>query len=434
VNTLVQYPLGGRTAREISASAEAAFRAGDLAPGDQLPPVRSLAARLGVSPATVAAAYADLRRRGLVSGAGRAGTRVRPAPPVAARGYAPPPAGTRDLISGAPDPALLPLIPSRPPARAGLYPESAVAPRLRDLAAGQLTADGVDPSNLAVTGGALDAIERVLAAWLLPGDRVAVEDPGHAVTFDLLAAMGLRLAPVPVDEHGMRPDGLAQELARGAAAVILTPRAQPATGAAWDAQRARDLASVLHRRPAAGVITDDHAGPVAGTPAYPLAGQQARWVHIRSVSKSLGPDLRVAVVAGDEATIARVAGRQALGTGWVSYQLQETVAGLWSDPAPALHAAQVYAARGRALRDALAAHQITATGRSGLTSWIPVPDEDRIAAAMASAGWAVAPGRRFRIAAPPGVRVCFATLEPAAAGRFAADFSHAVRQRPARLD
>src|SRR5215469_8552440 len=112
VNTLVQYRLSGRTARAISASVETAIRSGDLAPGDQLPPVRALAADLRVSPATVAAAYGELRRRGLVTGSGRAGTRVRPAPPVSIRGYGGAPGGTRDLITGAPDPVLLPLIPA----------------------------------------------------------------------------------------------------------------------------------------------------------------------------------------------------------------------------------------------------------------------------------------------------------------------------------
>jgi DNA-binding transcriptional MocR family regulator len=434
VDTSVQYRLSGKTAKEISASAEAAVRAGDLAPGDQLPSVRSLAAALGVSPATVAAAYGELRRRGLVTGTGRSGTRVRPAPPVASRWYISAPDGTRDLIRGAPDPELLPPLPARPAARARLYAQAPVAPRLRDMAARQLAADGVDGSSLAVTGGALDAIERVLAAWLMPGDRVAVEDPGHAVTFDLLAAMGLRLVPVPVDDWGMRPDALARELDHGLSAVIVTPRAQAATGAAWDARRAADLADVLRPHAAVGIIEDDHAGPVAGAAARTASGQLARWAHIRSVSKSLGPDLRLAVMAGDEATIAKVAGRQALGTGWVSYQLQETVADLWSDPAPFEHAARVYAARGRALREALAAHGITATGRSGMTSWIPVPDEDRIASALASAGWAVAPGRRFRIAAPPGVRVCFATLEPADARRFAEALALARHVRTGRLD
>lgn len=413
---------------------EAAVRSGDITPGERLPAVRSLAARLRVSPATVAAAYGELRRRGLVTGSGRGGTRVRPAPPVSTRGYLSAPSGTRDLITGAPDPALLPLIPARPVGRARLYADSPVAPRLRHLAATQLAADGIDASNLAVTGGALDAIERILAAWLAPGDRVAVEDPGHAVTFDLLAAMGFTLVPVPVDEWGMRPDDLARELGRGLSAVILTPRAQAATGAAWDAQRAADLAGILHRDPRVRVIEDDHAGPVAGVPARTVSARLGTWAHIRSVSKSLGPDLRLAVVAGDEATIARVAGRQALGTGWVSYLTQETVADLWSDPAPLDRAALAYAERGRALRDALAAHGITATGHSGLTSWIPVADEDRITSRLASAGWGVAPGHRFRIAAGPGVRVSHAALEPAEAARFAADFSRCLREPATRVD
>ena len=155
------------------------------------------------------------------------------------------------------------------------------------------------------------------------------------------------------------------------------------------------------------------------------------------MSKSLGPDLRLAVVAGDEATITRVAGRQALGTGWVSYQLQEMVADLWSDAAAArtlADAARVYAGRGAALRSALAAHGITASGRSGFTCWVPVADEDGVASSVAAAGWAVAPGQRFRIAAPPGVRICFARLAESDAPAFAAEFARALRHRASRLD
>jgi DNA-binding transcriptional MocR family regulator len=442
VNTLVQYNPRGRTAKEISASAEAGIRAGQLAPGDHLPPVRELAGRLGVSPATVAAAYGDLRRRGLTTGAGRAGTRVRGAPPVSSRVYLSAPAGTRDLITGGPDPELLPLLPAWPARRpARMYAEAPVSPRLRRLAAGQLAADGVDTASLAVTGGALDAIERVLATWLTPADRVIVEDPGHAVTFDLVAAMGFTAVPVPVDDLGIRPGELAAALDRGAGAVNMTPRAQAATGAAWDAGRAGEIGEILRRHPATGVIEDDHAGPVAGVPAFSACGHAPgnppRWVTVRSVSKSLGPDLRLAVLAGDEATITRVAGRQALGTGWVSYQLQEMVADLWSDATVtrALEAAaRTYAARGAALRAALAARGITASGRSGFTCWIPVADEDGAASALAAAGWAVAPGQRFRIAAPPGNRISFARLAEADAPAFAADLARTLRHRASRLD
>ena len=372
---------------------EAGVRSGQLTPGDHLPPVRELAGQLGISPTTVAAAYSDLRRRGLTTGTGRAGTRIRGAPPVSSRVYLSAPAGTRDLITGGPDPDLLPLLPARPARRsARMYAEAPVSPRLRRLAAGQLAADGIKGASLTVTGGALDGIERVLATWLTPADRVIVEDPGHAVTFDLLAAMGLTAVPVPVDDLGIRPAALAAALARGAGALIVTPRAQAATGAAWDAGRAAEIGEVLRRHPGVGVIEDDHAGPVAGVPAFSVcAGTNgfagpARWVTLRSVSKSLGPDLRLAVVAGDEATITRVAGRQALGTGWVSYQLQEMVADLWSDASVArtlTAAAQAYAARGAALRSALAGHEITASGRSGFTCWVPVADEDGVATALA---------------------------------------------------
>jgi DNA-binding transcriptional MocR family regulator len=420
---------------------EAGVRGGQLNPGERLPPVRELAEQLGVSPTTVAAAYGDLRRRGITAGAGRAGTRIRGAPPVSRRGYLAVPAGTRDLITGGPDPGLLPAQPARPGRPAPrLYGAPPVAPRLRQLAAEQFAADGIDTASIMVTGGALDAIERVLATWLTPSDRVIVEDPGHAVTFDLIAAMGYTAVPVPVDDLGMRAAELAAALDRGAGAVIMTPRAQAATGAAWDADRAALLGAVLARHPAVGVIEDDHAGPVAGVPAYSVCAGfpgRERWVTARSVSKSLGPDLRVAVLAGDEATVARVAGRQALGTGWVSYHLQELVADLWADPAVARrlrHAAGVYAERGEALRSALRGHGITASGRSGFTCWVPVADEDGVASSLAEAGWAVAPGQRFRIAAPSGVRISYATLAAAGAASFASDFAHALAHRPARLD
>ena len=132
-----------------------------------------------------------------------------------------------------------------------------------------------------------------------------------------------------------------------------------------------------------------------------------------------------------------MAGRQALGTGWVSYQLQELVAELWSDPSVARvlrAAAQVYADRGEALRSALRDHGITASGRSGFTCWVRVSDEDGVASSLAEAGWAVAPGQRFRVAAPPGIRISFASLEAADAAAFAAEVARALRHRPSRLD
>jgi DNA-binding transcriptional MocR family regulator len=154
---------------------------------------------------------------------------------------------------------------------------------------------------------------------------------------------------------------------------------------------------------------------------------------VRSVAKSLGPDLRVAFVAGDAETLARVAGRFACGPGWVSYILQRAVLELLRSPeirAQLARATRTYAERREALIAALAEHGIAATGRSGFNVWIPVADEGVVTVALLQSGWAVAPGARFRIASPPAMRVTTATLRPDESRRFARDLERVLRASP----
>jgi DNA-binding transcriptional MocR family regulator len=417
--------ITGTRAGEISGSVEAAVRAGALAPGESLPPVRRLAEHLRVSPTTVAAAYRDLQIRGLVTASGRRGTRVSPRPPVTSRAADLVPAGTRDLTTGNPDPALLPDLAGPLAAlnrRHRLYGEATNHRDLLDLAARQFARDGISPDFMLVVGGALDGIERTLMAHLRPGDRVALEDPGYPAVHDLLLALGLVPDRLPIDDHGFLPDALEGALRR-LAAVVITPRAQNPMGAALDAGRARELQEVLADRPDLLVIEDDHAGPVAGVPARTVTGEPLeRWATVRSVSKSLGPDLRLAVMAGDPVTISRVEGRQQLGAGWVSHLLQGLVVELWRDRS--VHqlmqrAATVYGRRRDALVDALAERGFQAHGRSGLNVWVPVPDEAAAVHRLLDAGWAVSAGERFRFRSGPAIRVSVGALEPGDAVRVA---------------
>jgi DNA-binding transcriptional MocR family regulator len=437
-----QYRPSGQSASEIAVDVETAVRDGRLRPGEPLPPVRVLATELGLSPVTVASAYRDLRLKGVARGNRRAGTRITGSPPTAPRQPLIVPAGARNLLSGSPDPRLLPPLPDIRSSSAAaisprLYGDSPVSPRLAPLASSRLEADGIDPANLAVVSGALDGVERILGAWLRPGDRVGVEDPGYPPLFDLLTSMDLEAVPMSVDDTGVQPAALAAAVGAGCRAVVFVPRAQSPTGAAWDAARAADLGQILATAPDVLVIEDDHAAEVAGAQAVTIASGRPRWAAIRSVSKSLGPDLRLALVAGDAVTIARLEGRQALGTGWVSYLLQETVAELWQDPAVGrlLHrAAETYADRREQLISALAAVGIPATGRSGLAVWVPVADETGMTSALLDRGWAVAPGERFRIASAPGIRIGIATLTAAEVARLAVDLSESLRRRPRRTD
>jgi DNA-binding transcriptional MocR family regulator len=434
---LIQYLPQGRNASEISRDVETALREGRVAPGVPLPPVRELAAELGLSPVTVAAAYRVLREKGIARGNGRAGTRITGAPPIGPRPPLAVPAGVRNLLAGSPDPALLPELPPVAPRPRRMYGDPPVSPRLGRLAAERFAADGIVADHLAVVGGALDGVERVFGAWLRPGDRVAVEDPGYTPAFDLITAMNLNAVPMAMDDLGVTPAALRDVLGRGCQAVLLTPRAQAPTGAAWTAERAAELAALLAGRPDVLVIEDDHAGPVSGAPGHSVAGAAQRWATVRSVSKSLGPDLRLAVLAGDEVTVSRVEGRQALGTGWVSGLLQEIVAELWADPAAGLllaRAATVYTQRRGYLLDALADRGVPATGRSGLAVWVAVPDEPAATSALLEKGWAVAPGERFRIATPPGLRIGTGTLTADEASRLATDIASIRASRPRRTD
>lgn len=435
----VQYTITGSGAEAIATNVEEAISTGALPPGAELPPIRELATRLGVNANTVAAAYRLLRDRGAVETAGRRGTRVRDRPattPRSLRGLAVPP-GVRDLSTGNPDPALLPIAAADLPfadarrRRAPvLYGEPAVSPELADYAEASLRADGVPAEHLAVTAGALDGIERVLAAHLRPGDRVAVEDPGWANLLDLLAALGFSVEPVRVDDDGPLVADVAGALRRGARALVVTTRAQNPTGAAISAGRADEVRRLLADHADAVLVEDDHCAGIAGVSLHTLAGSTRHWAFVRSASKAYGPDLRLAILAGDRRTVERVHGRLRLGPGWVSYLLQDLAVSLWRDKTAnrLVHKAQTVYTRNRdLLRSALDERGIVAHGRSGLNIWIPVPDETVAITRLLGAGWAAAPGTRFRIDTPPGMRITVSTLDAAEINALADAVAEAIQ-------
>lgn len=433
----VQNSITGTGADSIAASIEAAISAGSLAPGDALPPVRELATQLGVNANTAAAAYRLLRDRGAVETAGRRGTRVRHRPATTPRSLLglEVPAGVRDLSTGNPNPHLLPIAGAAPPAPAPaapvLYGGPAISPALAEFARHALTADGVPADHLAVTSGALDGIERALTAHLRPGDRVAIEDPGWANLLDLLAALGLSAEPVRVDDDGPLAADLARALGRGVRALVVTNRAQNPTGAALSAERAEGLRELLARRAEdLLVVEDDHCAGIAGVPLHTLAGSTAHWAFVRSASKAYGPDLRVAVLAGDHRTVERVHGRLRLGPGWVSHLLQRLAVGLWSDGAASelvAGAERHYADRRSRLCGALADRGLDPHGRSGLNVWVPVADEAVAISRLLGAGWAAAPGARFRMQTPAGIRLTISDLAPEEIEPLADAVARAVR-------
>jgi DNA-binding transcriptional MocR family regulator len=363
---------------------------------------------------------------------GRRGTVVTNRPALMSRPGRSLPPNTRDLARGNPDPALLPpLAPAlgRLDTRHTLYGEPAKLQRLVELARADFAQDGI-AGEIAIAGGALDGIERALQTRLRPGDRVVVEDPTWPRITDLVHALALEPEPVPVDDVGLDPQALKLALERGAAALILTPRGQNPTGAALDTGRVAELRTVLSRHRDLLLIEDDYVAAVAGAPYVGLAGATEHWTAVRSVSKVLGPDLRVAPMVGDPLTIGRIEGRQLVGAGWVSHLLQQTAAELWAAPATKkllARAERTYTERRRALVEALAGHGIDARGRSGLGVWVPVAEEVPVVQHLLELGWAVSAGERYRFRTPPGIRITTATLETAEAQALAAALDESLQ-------
>jgi DNA-binding transcriptional MocR family regulator len=422
--------IDDRSARGIAAALGRLISAGQLSEGTRLPTVRDLSKQLGVSPTTVSEAWQSLAGVGAIDARGRHGTFVtRPSGPGAPRRYRRVTSGAAhvelDLSTGTPDPSLLPDL---GPVVARVSRQSLTSSYLDQPVLPQLeehlrSAWPFTPDEITVVDGAMDALDRVAQVVVRLGDRVVVEHPTFPPLLDLLDLLGADLLPVDLDDEGPQPDQLAAALAADPAAVFLQPRAHNPTGVTMTALRARRLADLLrpHR---AVIVEDDHSGDIANGALVSLG----RWlpdrtVHLRSYSKSHGPDLRLAAVGGAGDIVATVANRRLLGPGWSSRILQAVLLELLTHASPQQQVATAraeYARRRAALADALAERGVTTAGTDGINLWVPVDDERAALVALAAQGIGVAPGDPFQVRPDrPAVRVT-AGLVPEGAGHLAA--------------
>ncbi|CAL4859725.1 aminotransferase class I/II-fold pyridoxal phosphate-dependent enzyme [Microbacterium sp. MM2322] len=431
--------IHGDTAAEIADSIRSLIDRGALAPGAALPPVRTLADAVGVNRNTVVAAYRQLAAAGAVETAGRAGTRVAARSDIAQEGFA---ADTvlRDVGTGNPDPALIPdpfralrTLEGRPV----LYGEPTIDPDLESWAAAWIATDlpGRDELHLTITGGAVDALERLFADALTRDDAVGLEDPCFLSALRTVRIGGYRPVPIPVDEYGMTVAGLQAALDAGVRAIVCTPRAQNPTGVSLTAERAAELRAVLERHPYVLVIEDDHFSMLSRERYHSIIGSShRRWALIRSVSKFLGPDMCLAVTASDRETADRLARRLSPGSTWVSHLLQRLVLSLVSDPdvmAGVESAARHYRERNEAFAALLTSAGLPTVVGDGLSLWVRVPAPARgVAEQLMRRGWLARPGDEFVLAdsdATHRLRLTVHDLSDSDAARLAADVAASAR-------
>ena len=435
-----------------------------LAPGARLPSVRECARRHAVSPYTVVAAYDQLQAPGLVEAKRQRGffvratvagaSSARPGPRSAAGDASPRPLpnSATALIRAmfqAPGAQPMPGLGTLPAdwldapmlaaamrratstrqveATALQYGDPAGERRLREALVLKLADLGVAASaqQIVTTIGATHALDVVTRTLLRSGDSVLVDEPGWSVEYARLAALGMRVLPVPRGENGpdvavMRRLIEAQKPAGRPRLYVTVSVLHNPTGASLDLQSAHRVLQLaaefdLH------IVEDDTYAHLAPAHAPRLAALDAleRTVYISGFSKILTPNWRVGFLAAPPALIDRLVDTKLLSTlttpGAGELAMAHCLEQGWLRRHAERVAERLAAARSRTVRLAEAHGCRFAAEPRGLFGWVDAGvDTERLAVALLD-DWLIAPGTLFHAEPRPTtlMRINFATSQEA---------------------
>ncbi|MGN6668990.1 MAG: PLP-dependent aminotransferase family protein [Trinickia sp.] len=398
-----------------------------LAEGTRVPSVRTLAMQHGVSMSTALQALRWLETRGHIEARPRSGyfvaKRARRGKRASAVGdmkgdgvrrwTRPEPeldAQARDhlAIAGAPAAVRLDLA----SAETSLYPVerfSVLLRRLayqhRDLVGSHVRGTGypalraqiarqamryaceLDPDEIVVTNGCVEALNLALRAVARPGDLIAVESPTYYVLLQMVRALEMRIFPIACKPHtGMDVDALKQALDRGAPikAVVTVANGNNPLGSVPNDTAKRSLVKLLRERDVP-LIEDDIFGDLCFGEARPSPVRVFDDAHgnvllCGGFSKSLCPGLRLGWIAGGRFTDRVKALKYTTSMSTAELQ-QAAVAELLAKGGYALHLRRLKAAlqsQQRSLREAVLRYFPDGTEvtdpAGGLVLWAKLPE------------------------------------------------------------
>ena len=440
-----------------------------LESGSRLPSVRQCALQQGVSPSTVVAAYDQLLAQGLVEARPHRGFFVRNRTPALASqaqsaivleahaglgpGVSPGfeaqhrPVNATALIRGMfqggntlPQPGLGAFPPDwldtsflaaavrRVSTGASLrafslqYGEPAGDLGLREALASRLKTLSIPAvaQHVMTTLGATHALDIVSRTMLRAGDCVMVEEPGWAIEYARLDALGMRILPVPRGADG--PDLAVMtrycELHAPKLFVSVSVLHNP-TGYCLSPGSAHRLLQLAHQHNF-HVVEDDtysHLAPEHATRLSALDGLQ-RTIYVSGFSKILAPGWRVGYLAAPANLFEQLLDTKLLSTLTTPSLLEKAMAHCMEQGQLRRHAERIRTrldqARGRSVKLALAAGCTFAAPPAGLFGWVDTGvDTDVLAQRMLDAGYLLAPGSLFHANRQPGtlMRINFCTTQ-----------------------
>lgn len=433
------------------------IRSSLLAAGARLPSVRECARRHGVSPSTVVAAYDRLLAQGLVEARQKQGFFVRTLPPPATAAA---PAGARPSASPLLDAAallrgMMQPLGHQPMPGAGVLPaawlqngflstavrrvvnspafeelslhygEPMGDPVLRAALSRRLAGYSVaaQPEQIVTTLGATHGLDLVARTLLKPGDAVLADEPGWALEFARLAAMGVRVLPVPRGPDGPDLAVMAAycERHRPKFYVCVSVLHNP-TGYLLPPASAHRILQLAEQHDF-HVVEDDtyaHFAPPHATRMTALDGLQ-RSVYVSGFAKQLVPNWRIGYVAAPPALAERLTQAKLLNNLTTPALLERALAICLDQGQIRRHAERLRvhldAARTRSVKLAREAGCRFVSEPAGMFGWVDTGvDADALAQRMLDAGWMLAPGSMFYARRKPStfMRINFATAQDAA--------------------
>ena len=279
------------------------------------------------------------------------------------------------------------------------------------------------PEQIITTVGATHALDIVSRTLLRAGDCVMVEEPGWAVEFARLDAMGMRILPVPRRADGPDLEVMAQycEIHSPKLFVSVSVFHNP-TGyclTPGSAHRVLQLAN-QHDFHIAEDDTYSHLAPEHATRLCALDGLQ-RTIYVSGFAKILAPGWRVGFMAAPPDLVERLLDTKLLATLTTPALLEKALAWCIDQGQLRRHAERIRTrldqARARSVKLALAHGCTFAAEPAGLFGWVETGvDTDILAQRMLDEGYLLAPGALFHAVRKPStlMRINFATTQEAA--------------------
>ena len=410
---LGDWRRGGPAAERLAATLRTLVLDGRIPAGTRLPAERTLAGGLGVSRATVTAAYARLRSEGYLMSTLGAGSWVT-IPSV--RGPALDDARVADLdltVAALPAPArILELAQAAVTKLPGWldhhgYSPLGLAP-LREAIAQRYSRHGLptSPDQILVTAGAMQAIDLTIRALLPRGRNALVEVPSYPAALDAIRRAGARLRSVPVSSVGWDYEQLEAVASRHAPALsYLIPDFHNPTGALMDQAGRRRALSALGRGDGYVLVDETfcelNLEGVPEQPPFAAVDRADRVVTVGSLSKPVWGGLRVGWARAEPGLIRRLAASRS-GVDLASPVLEQLIAvEAFAELDQILDERRALARAHRAaLTDALQRHLpdwrfVQPAG--GLVLWVemPQPIGTSLMVLAREHGLALTPGPRF---------------------------------------